>query len=293
ELVRLRGNQRGLHLYDSQWNDDFHHALHVATTGENQGHYYQDFADEPLHHVGRCLTRGFDYYGEFSKYRGRDRGGPYSVASPFAFCNFSQNHDQVGNRGLGDRLNVSHGADAHWLCATIAWLAPGIPMLWMGEESGTKKPFPFFGDYPESLAPHVREGRKRDHAGLPGFDLPDIPDPVSRETFLSAKLPGGVEDQAHADRVRGLLTVRRERLAEHYRDLKELRGEYVVEGALLRAQWPLSDGSVLYLVANFGAKEASTSPVLGDVIACTHEDTDVRSGVLPGYCAVYALEEAQ
>lgn len=287
ELSRLR--RPGARVFDAQWNDDLHHALHVAATGEN-GHYYRDFQDQPLHHVGRCLTRGFAYYGEHSLHRGRARGEPCVPASPFAFCNFAQNHDQVGNRGRGDRLNASHGADVHWLCATIAWLAPGVPMLWMGEESGSRRDFPFFGDYPESWAPAVRKGRKQDHEGLPGFDG-EIPDPCARATFEAAKLPGGHEDRVHADRVAALLAVRRTELAPRYRDLEVLTGDYDVVGAVLRVRWPLPGGETLILVANFGTEAARTDASPGRALACTHDPTQMMAGELPAHAALFALED--
>ncbi len=287
ELSRLR--RPGSRVYDAQWNDDLHHALHVAATGED-GHYYRDFQDEPLRHVGNCLTRGFAYYGEHSLHRGRERGEPCVPASPFAFCNFAQNHDQVGNRGRGDRLNVSHGADVHWLCATIAWIAPGIPMLWMGEESGTTRDFPFFGNYPDSWAPLVRDGRKKDHEGLPGFDG-EIPDPCDRATFEAAKLPGGVEDEAHAKRVARLLRVRREELASRYRDMEVLAGTFTVDGSVLKVCWPLPEGEVLHLVANFGTEAAETAPIAGRALVCTHDAPAAMAGVLPGRAALFALEE--
>ncbi|MEL6544844.1 MAG: DUF3459 domain-containing protein [Myxococcota bacterium] len=289
EISRLRRPDGK--VFDAQWNDDLHHALHVAATGED-GHYYRDFQSEPLVQVGRCLTGSFAFHGEYSHHRGRARGERWSNASPFAFCNFAQNHDQVGNRGLGDRLNVSHGADIHWLCAFIAWLAPGIPMLWMGEESGTRRDFPFFGDYPTSLADAVREGRKRDHQGLPGFDGP-VTDPVSRQTFLAAKLPGGVEDENHASRVKAWLEIRRRELVPRYRKMDELSGEFSVEGKLLQVRWRVPDDEGLRLVANFSEAPALVE-LPGRVLASTHNLADrtqmpETSCKLPGWCAV--LEE--
>ncbi|MEM6531153.1 MAG: alpha-amylase family glycosyl hydrolase [Myxococcota bacterium] len=240
--------------YDSQWNDDFHHALHVAVTGES-GHYYNDFADSPLEHLGRCLTQGFAYQGEHSVHRGAPRGDRTEELGPFAFVNFAQNHDQVGNRGHGDRLVDSAGIDDYWLMATVAWLAPGVPMLFMGEESGTHRPFPFFGNFSDELAPLVRQGRLDWHAGLPGFD-DAMPDPSAPATLNAAKLPGGAESEEHADRVRELLRIRREKLVPRWAQMERLSGAYEIQDSVLSVRWPVN----VELIINLRTKPMPLPP---------------------------------
>jgi maltooligosyltrehalose trehalohydrolase len=130
--------------YRAQWNDDYHHAWHVLLTCETQG-YYSDYAKSPMQDVARALASGFVYQGEASAHRGGQlRGEPSDALAPAAFVNFLQNHDQIGNRALGDRLESNVSAKAIEAALAITLLAPMIPMLFMGEEWGSKTPFPFF-----------------------------------------------------------------------------------------------------------------------------------------------------
>ncbi|HEX2738945.1 MAG TPA: malto-oligosyltrehalose trehalohydrolase, partial [Rubrobacter sp.] len=117
--------------YDAQWNDDFHHALHVTLTGEDAS-YYADYADKPLRHLGRCLAEGFALQNE-----------PSGGLPPGAFVSFIQNHDQIGNRAFGDRISHLAPLEAVRTAAEIYLLAPQIPMLFMGEEWAARTPFTF------------------------------------------------------------------------------------------------------------------------------------------------------
>jgi len=138
--------------YRAQWNDDYHHAWHVLLTGETQG-YYSDFQRSPLRDIARALGSGFVYQGEASAHRdGQLRGEPSGRLAPTAFVNFLQNHDQIGNRALGDRLEGMVPSEAIEAALAITLLAPAIPMLFMGEEWGSKAPFPFFCDFKGDLA---------------------------------------------------------------------------------------------------------------------------------------------
>ena len=144
-------------LYNAQWNDDFHHAAHVALTGEDEA-YYKDYADAPVERLGKALAEGFVYQGENMPYRGSERGEPSAHLPPTAFVNFLQNHDQIGNRAFGDRLSDLAPAGAVEAMTCLLLLSPSIPMLFMGEEWGTKRPFRFFTDFHDELADAVREG---------------------------------------------------------------------------------------------------------------------------------------
>jgi 1,4-alpha-glucan branching enzyme/maltooligosyltrehalose trehalohydrolase len=146
--------------YRAQWNDDYHHAWHVLLTGEDAG-YYRDYADDPKRHLARALGGGFAYQGEASPHRGgKPRGEPSGALSPLAFVNFLQNHDQIGNRPLGERLTIQADARAVDAALAVTLLAPMPPLLFMGEEWGSQRPFPFFCDFHSDLAEAVRNGRR-------------------------------------------------------------------------------------------------------------------------------------
>ena len=170
--------------FDSIWNDDFHHALHVLLTGERDG-YYEDFCG--VDDLAGAYRDGFLYSGRYSKYR-RKRYGSSSKGVPAKrFVVFSQNHDQVGNRRDGDRLSQSLSFEQLKLAAGTVLLSPYIPMLFMGEEYAESAPFQYFvsqGD--PALIEAVRKGRRKEFAefGWAG----DIPDPQSEATFLGCKL---------------------------------------------------------------------------------------------------------
>ncbi|MGV1760034.1 malto-oligosyltrehalose trehalohydrolase [Rhizobium sp. A22-96] len=172
--------------FTAQWNDDIHHGLHVAATGETFG-YYGDYTDYQSR-LGRALAEGFAFQGEPMTYRGRSRGTPSAGLPPTAFISFIQNHDQIGNRAIGDRMVASRPIEAIKAIAAVYLLSPQTPMLFMGEEWGSTEPFPFFCDLDENLNSKVRLGRKKELSRLPGFDAEDAPDPTGEATFLSAKL---------------------------------------------------------------------------------------------------------
>jgi maltooligosyltrehalose trehalohydrolase len=170
--------------FDSIWNDDFHHSLHVLLTGERDG-YYEDFAG--VDDLAGTYRNGFLYSGRYSKYR-RKRYGSSSKGIPAKrFVVFSQNHDQVGNRRVGDRLSQSLSFEQLKLAAGAVLLSPYIPMLFMGEEYAESAPFQYFVSHGDpALIEAVREGRKKEFAefGWAG----DIPDPQSDAAFLACKL---------------------------------------------------------------------------------------------------------
>jgi maltooligosyltrehalose trehalohydrolase len=170
--------------FDSLWNDDFHHSLHVLLTGERDA-YYQDF--HGVDDLAGAYGEGFLYAGQYSKYRRKRYGIPSKGIPAERFVVFSQNHDQVGNRSVGDRLSQSLCFEQLKLAGGTVLLSPYIPMLFMGEEYAESAPFQYFVSHGESaLIEAVREGRKREFAefGWAG----DIPDPQSETTFLECKL---------------------------------------------------------------------------------------------------------
>ncbi|MFE4953612.1 malto-oligosyltrehalose trehalohydrolase [Streptomyces sp. NPDC056653] len=171
----------GLH---AQWNDDFHHALHTALTGESQG-YYADFATAPLVALAKTVTSAFFHNGTYSGFRGRTHGRPVdTVRTPATrFVGYAQTHDQIGNRALGDRLSATLSPGLLACAAALVLTGPFTPMLFMGEEWGARTPWQFFTDHTDpALAEAVRNGRRREFAahGWAADDIPDPQDPATR-----------------------------------------------------------------------------------------------------------------
>ncbi|WP_411088616.1 malto-oligosyltrehalose trehalohydrolase [Streptomyces sp. 061-3] len=171
----------GLH---AQWNDDFHHALHTALTGESQG-YYADFANAPLAALAKTVTSAFFHNGTYSGFRGRTHGRPVdTVRTPATrFVGYAQTHDQIGNRALGDRLSATLSPGLLACAAALVLTGPFTPMLFMGEEWGARTPWQFFADHTDpALAEAVRNGRRREFAahGWVADDIPDPQDPATR-----------------------------------------------------------------------------------------------------------------
>ncbi|GGT11063.1 malto-oligosyltrehalose trehalohydrolase [Streptomyces chromofuscus] len=182
-LITPRG-EGGLGLH-AQWNDDFHHALHTALTGESQG-YYADFARAPAGALAKTLTGGFFHDGTYSSFRGRRHGRPLDRArvSAHRLLGYSQTHDQVGNRAQGDRLSAGLSPGLLACAATLVLTGPFTPMLFMGEEWAAGTPWQFFTDHTDpELAEAVRRGRRREFAahGWAEEDVPDPQDPATRD----------------------------------------------------------------------------------------------------------------
>ncbi len=229
--------------HDAQWADDFHHALRALLTGEREG-YYADFG--AVDQLAKAFRRPFVHDGTWSEFRGQRFGAPAFDRTPDQFVVFAQNHDQVGNRALGDRL--PH--EVRPLAALCTLFSPFIPLLFMGEEYGEDAPFQFFCDHiDEEIATATRDGRRREFAAFAAFAGEEVPDPQAEETFLRSRLT----------------RERDEELAALYREALALRrrlprGEAEVEtaGDVLRVR----RGSFT-LVANFGAEEL---PLDGEVV---------------------------
>ena len=244
--------------YRAQWNDDYHHAWHVLLTGEIHG-YYSDYLKAPAQDIARALGSGFVYQGEHSVHRdGKPRGEPSGALSPTAFVNFLQNHDQIGNRALGDRLESNADPRAVEAALAITLLAPMVPMLFMGEEWGSQKPFPFFCDFHGDLAEAVRQGRRREFAGAYAKYGEEIPDPLEASTAQSAVIDWGAREttpgRERLELVRNLLTMRRTHI------VPRLSGAgfgqaHAADNGLLTADWRMGDGAPLRLTANLSAHE--------------------------------------
>nr|MDQ5861708.1 malto-oligosyltrehalose trehalohydrolase [Actinomycetota bacterium] len=197
-----------------QWSDDFHHAVHVNVSGETAG-YYGDFAS--LGVLAKVLKDGFLHDGSYSSFRGRHHGRPInaSLVHPAALVVCSQNHDQIGNRAIGDRLSQSLPYGPLAVTAVLTLTSPFTPMLFMGEEFGASTPWQFFTSHPEpELGKATAEGRIREFERM-GWDPAVVPDPQDPETFRRSKLNWAeAGDGDHA------------RLLSLYRSLTALRRAY-------------------------------------------------------------------
>jgi maltooligosyltrehalose trehalohydrolase len=170
---------------DGQWSDDFHHALRVVLTGESSG-YYEDF--HGLHDLGKAIREGFVYSGQYSAHRRRRHGNSSQQVSPGQLVVFSQNHDQIGNRAVGDRLSTQLPYEALRVARALVLLSPNIPLLFMGEEYGETAPFQYFIEHSDpDLIEAVRQGRRREFAHF-GWNPEDIPDPQDPATFTRSRL---------------------------------------------------------------------------------------------------------
>ena len=249
--------------YRAQWNDDYHHVWHVLLTREAQG-YYGDYQASPLGGLARALASGFVYQGEPAPFWGNaKRGEPSGTLSPTSFVNFLQNHDQVGNRPFGDRLEAIAPREGIEAALAVTLLSPNIPMLFMGEEWGSKAPFPFFCDFKGGLAEAVRKGRREEYKWAYAKYGDEVPDPLMSTTFKSAKLDWGTRDSPEGAKRLALV---RELLAARAREIvPRLKGAtfgeaHAEDSGLLTAQWRMGDGATLRLMANLSASEIADAP---------------------------------
>jgi maltooligosyltrehalose trehalohydrolase len=181
----VRPPARGGYGLDAQWNEDFHHALHVALTGERTG-YYRDFNGLP--DLVKALRSAFVYDGRYSAYRRRRHGRPASDLAGHRFVGFLQNHDQIGNRARGERSCHLMSLGRTKIAAALILTAPFVPMLFQGEEWGASTPFQYFTDHDDPELGHaVSEGRRKEFADF-GWNPAHIPDPQAEETFLRSRL---------------------------------------------------------------------------------------------------------
>lgn len=271
---------------DAQWSDDFHHAVHVALTGETDG-YYADFA--PLTALAKVCERGFFHDGTFSSFRDRDHGVPIDTeAMPtwrLVVC--TQNHDQIGNRAVGDRI-TEHLDDDQLACAALLTLAgPFTPMLFQGEEWAAATPFQFFTSHPEpELGVATAEGRIAEFERM-GWDPAVVPDPQDPATFQRSKL-----DWSEAEHGRGA------RMLETYRALARLRREHrdLTDPDFRRTRCTVDEEARTFTMArgdllvalNLGEQPAALDVGERPVLYATPAGGQVRDGVvaLPPHAGV-------
>jgi maltooligosyltrehalose trehalohydrolase len=268
------GAARAAGVYDAQWNDDFHHVLHVLLTGQTDG-YYAAFSAQPLHMLGRILTEGFAYQGEvYPGWDGATRGQASGHLPPTAFVSFLQNHDQIGNRAFGDRLVALAEPDALRAGVSILLLSPQIPLLFMGEEFGAATPFLYFCDFEGDLASAVTEGRRKEFAGFTHFTdwsaIARIPDPNAESTFRASKLDwGSVTQPPHSEWLayyRQLIALRRARIVPLIEQMQAGRHRaQIVRTCGLTVDWALPQGW-LRMQASLGHMPTDMPPLAGEII---------------------------
>ena len=280
-MIENEENDVGLleHGYTAQWNDDIHHCLHTVLTGQADG-YYADYIDAPMDKLVRALSEGFVFQGEPMKARGgRERGQPSAHLAPQRFIAFMQNHDQIGNRPAGDRLSTQVDPVALRAAHALLLLCPQIPMLFMGEEWGSKQPFQFFTDFGGDLGQAVRDGRRREFSGFTGFTASDlaeqIPDPESAETLLQSRLDTDGPPDANAWKyqqfVAELIQVRHQFLVPMLRSDRpaQVDSRRVAERGL-EIRWTFESGAQWALLAQLddGHAEGFERPA-GDLVWCS------------------------
>ncbi|MEU6997367.1 malto-oligosyltrehalose trehalohydrolase [Nonomuraea sp. NPDC046570] len=270
----------------AQWNDDVHHALHAAVTGERHG-YYGDFGS--MKTLAKALTSGFVHDGEFSTFRGRAHGRPAHGVPGHRFVCCLQNHDQIGNRAAGDRLSPAQLR----LGAGLLLTAPFTPMLFMGEEWGARSPFLFFTDHVE---PELREGeadrRRREFEGF-GYDWAALaPDPSLADTFTRSKLDWGeLKDEPHWSLLgwyRDLIALRKA-----LPELSDPRTDRVRVDFDEDAQWLIMHRASLSVIANFCPDSVTLTLPGGRVLLTSDEGVFAgREGLrIPGQALVIYRSE--
>ncbi len=238
-----------LGIYTAQWNDDFHNLLHVMLTGETNG-YYADFSDDQTGKLARILREGFAFQGEYAAHIGRERGRPSADLPATAFVSFLQNHDQVGNRALGERLIALCDERALKAAVALQLLCPQIPMLFMGEEQGAREPFLFFTDHrAPKLAQAVRDGRAAEFAKFPEFasGKVKIPDPNAPSTFEQCR-PNS-DDAQWQTFYKDLMGLRRHHIIPRLSGASGLESR-VIGSKAVAACWRMADKSKLTIAIN-------------------------------------------
>jgi maltooligosyltrehalose trehalohydrolase len=257
----VRSPEKGGFGLDAQWNDEFHHAVHALLTGERRG-YYLDFGN--LDHLAKAYTHNFVYTWNFSQNRQKYHGSDPSDCSPSQFVVFSQNHDQVGNRMLGERLCHLVSFEAQKLAAATFLLSPSIPLIFMGEEYGETAPFQYFVSHGDpDLVAAVRKGRTEEFAA---FHIEgEAPDPQSEETFQRSKLHWEQRHEGEHQTLwlfyQTLLRLRREVPALTHADRQCLEVTVLAEEKVLKLRRWHGNSQVLCLL-NFNSQPSSITMTL-------------------------------
>ncbi|MHC9292810.1 malto-oligosyltrehalose trehalohydrolase [Mycobacterium sp. LTG2003] len=273
--------ERGGYGLTAQWDDDIHHAIHTAVSGERQG-YYADFGS--LQALATTLKNGYFHAGTYSSFRHRRHGRPLDTTTIPAtrLLAYTLTHDQVGNRAVGDRPSQRLDFGQLAVKAALALGSPYTAMLFMGEEWGSSSPFQFFSSHPEpELARATAEGRKAEFAEH-GWDADEIPDPQDPATFERSKLDWDEVDDGEHGRLRAiyrrLIALRKTEpdLADPWLDHMRIEFDEA-------QRWIVMHRGALSIACNLGA-ETVKIPVTGEVVLASDEPgTDSAMTVLGGH----------
>jgi maltooligosyltrehalose trehalohydrolase len=271
---------------DAQWSDDLHHSLHALITGERQD-YYSDFGK--ISQVAKALKNSFVYDGTYSPFRKRKHGRTPQGLPGYSFVASLQNHDQVGNRGFGERINHLCDPLLQMAASALIFTSPFIPMIFQGEEWACSSPFYYFTDFgDEELAEMVREGRKKEFASLKDREK-DIPDPNAENTFNSSRLNWNERDQRpHSEMLswyRNLINLRKENFSLHDGDRENTTVRFSD-----REGWIVLERKGIVTACNFSTEERTIeleqACSKGEVLLKSHDDLRLLEGslVLPPFC---------
>jgi len=287
----VRSPRQGGYGINAQWNEDFHHALHAFLTGEQDG-YYQDFGQ--LSNIAKSMTQGFVYDGRYSTYRHRSHGRPAVGISGHRFVGCLQNHDQVGNRAMGERTAHLLSPAQLKIGAALVMTAPFIPMLFQGEEWAALTPFLYFTDHQDAdLGEAVKRGRRDEFAPF-GWEPEKLPDPQEEETFRRSKLNWDeLQHNPHKnilDWYRFLIKLRREVMA-----LSDGRMDRLLTHFDESAGWLIMTRGAVLLACNFSETVqrihsidlAKKKIILSSKKGVLTENNEI---LLPGYTVVIAMD---
>ena len=265
--------------HDAAWADDFHHALRTLLTGERDG-WFAEFGE--VDQLAKAFWRPHVFDGGFSRFRDRRFGAPADDVPPEAFIVFSSNHDQVGNRALGDRLAPA----LRPLAALCTLFSPFTPLIFMGDEYGETAPFQFFTDHiDEEIAEATRAGRREEFAAFAAFAGEEVPDPQALETFERSKLTRRADPEI-AELYRRALALRRELPRG---DADEIAFEDGDDGSWLR----VTRGPYV-LAANFGDEPLAVFVTPGTLVLATSPEVRLTDGAvwLPAHSGAVARTRA-
>jgi maltooligosyltrehalose trehalohydrolase len=248
----VKPREAGGYGMDAQWSDDFHHALFTILNVEKEGKgYYADFGS--FEKLAKALTSVFVYDGIYSRYRRHIHGRPAFGLSAHHFICFIQNHDQVGNRATGDRLEHIIGMERAKVATAILLMSPFIPLLFQGEEFAASSPFQYFADHEDpEMANAVREGRQREFAAF-GWNPDEIPNPEEAETFERSKLKWDeIHEGVHAEMLEWfhqLLHLRRHTPSLNDGDLSHIKVQFDE-----KKRWLTMDRGLVRVMCNLGGE---------------------------------------
>ncbi|KIT17598.1 malto-oligosyltrehalose trehalohydrolase [Jannaschia aquimarina] len=250
----------------AEWNDDWHNAAHVLLTGETEG-YYDAYADDPTGLLLGAMANGFSTRGAGGK------GTASGHLQPDVFIDFLQNHDQIGNRAMGERLTTLADPARLRALQAVLLLSPHVPMIFMGDEWDETAPFLFFADFDGDLGRAVTEGRRKEFEKFADFATSDVPDPIRTETFERSRIDwdkaGTDAGRAAIARHRELLALRRARVAPLIPGTGPGCGRILdAPDRCLAVDWKLG-GGVLSVRANLSDDDADLPEARGERIHLT------------------------